>query len=348
MKKQLLILIVALFALSVSSVYAQTASDPPTCTATALNPIPGQQYTYQVAISGTGYAGSGNYRWYVTENPDLIAGAVSPIPNDGTKFTASGAGAYNLTTGGGNTINVTWTSAALATGTPYYLVIRYQESNTSASPACNAMNIKVYRIVPINTFWLKIESVADAAGTAGGVQQCAADVSSAIVTEPAGTVQYIYGQNVLYVKITASGYTGDWTPTLRISGAVDNQAIGAAGITWTSGATSGTFSCSGTCTYGNGDYTSNIAMPSTLAGTSIIVSIPIDNNQHQGLSDQTLAVAIDGYYTSGVTQFRHKSDVNGPCTNATPFEDTVNKIIKARPTVTSVSPTFVSDPTTKP
>jgi hypothetical protein len=271
------------------------------------------------------------------------------LDNDGSLFTATGAGAYNLGTGGAGTIDITWTSAALAAGIPYYLVIRYQETNSTANPPCNGMNIKVYRIVPMNTFWLKIESVADASGTAGGVQQCAAAVTGAIVSEPAGTIEYTYGENTLYVKVTASGYTGNWTPILRISGAVDNQSIGTGGITWTSGASSGTFSCSGTCTYGNGDYTSNNPMPSTVAGTPIIITIPIANGQHQGLTSQTLAVAIDGSYSGGATTFRHKSDVNGLCSDATPFEDTVNKIILPRPTIAPVAPnTFVPDPTTKP
>jgi len=345
MKKQLLILIVALFAISFSTAYGQTASDPPTCNATALTPAPNQQYNYQVTVGGPGYAGTGNYRWYVTTSTNLLTGAV--IANDGTMFTASGAGAYNLLVGGGGTIDITWTSAALATGVPYYLVIRYEETNSTATPSCDAMNLKVYRIVPMNTFWLKIESVADAAGTAGGVEQCAANITGAVMTEPAGTVEYTYGENVLYVKITASGYVGDWTPTLRITGAVNDQAIGAAGIIWTSGAVSGIFT-GGAGPFGNGDYTSNNPMPSTLAGSEIIVSIPIANNHHQGIADQTIAVAIDGNYVVGATTYLHKSDVNGNCSDATAFEDTVNKIIRARPGITSVAPAFVPEPLTQP
>jgi hypothetical protein len=344
MKKQLLILIVAIFAISFSNAIAQTPFDPPTCIATALTPAPGQQYNYQVTVSGPGYAGTGNYRWYVTSDPNLITGAV--IPNDGSFFTATGAGAYNLLAGGGGTIDITWTSAALAAGVPYYLVIRYEEANSTATPSCNAMNMKVYRIVPMNTFWLKIESVADGAGAPGGVEQCAANITGALVT--GATVEYTYGVNVLYVKITASGYVGNWTPTLRISNCMDDQSIGAAGITWTSGALNGTFT-GGAGPFGNGDYTSSAPMPSTIAGSVIIVTIPINNNHHQALADQSIAVAIDGSYISGATTFNDLSDVNGPCTPETPFADAVNKIIKARPTVNPVAPnTFVNDPLTKP
>ncbi|MFZ4520109.1 MAG: hypothetical protein ACOYNC_00310 [Bacteroidales bacterium] len=352
MKKQLLLLVVAIFAIGFTSVYGQTAFDPPTCSATPLSPAAGEQYNYAATITNVAgsYDGLGLFKWYVTKDVNLLTGAV--VANGGGEIIASGHYNTNTNPPTGDDINITWTSAALATGVPYYLVVRYEEPNESGGSTCTAMNMKVYRIVPQNTFWLRMESVADAAGAAGGVYQCAADISGATVTEPAGTVEYTYGQNVLYVKISASGYTGDWTPTLRISGAMDDQSIGAAGITWTSGVASGVFTGGGA--FGNGNYTSNNPMPSTMGvfpgtGTEIIVTIPINNNHHQALLDQTIAVAIDGSYLGGAITYNDKSDVNGNCTDATPFEDTVNKIIKARPGVNPVAPnTFVPDPLTKP
>ncbi len=354
MKKQLFILIMAIFSIGFTNAFGQSPFDPPTCTASAISPAPGEQYNYAASIPALAgsYDGTGLFKWYVTKDVNLLTGA--HVPNDGVEIIASGHYDANTAAPIGDVINITWTSAALATGVPYYLVIRYEESNESGGSPCTAMNMKVYRILPINTFWLRIESVADAAGAPGGVYQCAADVTGAVVTEPAGTVEYTYGQNVLYVKISATGFVGTWTPTLRISGAVDNQAIGAAGITWTSGASSGIFT-GGAGLYGNGDYTSNNPMPCTMAvapaitGSEIIVTIPIDNNNHEALLDQTIAVAIDGIYVSGATTFHDKSDVNGPCSNASAFEDTVDKIIKARPGVNAVAPnSFMSDPATKP
>jgi hypothetical protein len=349
MKKQIFIMILALIAISLSTAYGQTAFDPPTCTATALAPAAGEKYNYAATISGAGYDGTGNFTWYVTQNTDLL-NAAAIITNNAGEIVASGAGSYNTATASADNIDIIWTSAALADGNPYYLVVKYEQANSTST--CSAMNMKVYRIVPINTFWLRIESVADATGTAGGVEQCAANVTGATMTEPAGTVEYTYGENVLYVKISATGYVGNWNPTLRISGAVDDQAIGTSGITWTSGAASGTFTGGGA--FGNGDYTSNNPMPSTMAvspnvtGTEIIVTIPIANNHHEALADQTIAVSIDGSYTSGVITFNDKSDVNGACTDALAFEDAVNKIIKARPGINAVAPnTFATDPTHK-
>lgn len=339
----------ALFAISFSTAFGQTAFDPPTCTATALTPAAGEKYNYAATISGAGYDGTGNFTWYVTQDVNLLTGAV--VPNN-ADIVASGAGSYNTATASADNIDIIWTSAALANGNPYYLVVKYEQANSTST--CTAMNMKVYRVVPINTFWLRIESVADALGTAGGVEQCAAPITGAVMTEPAGTVEYTYGENVLYVKISASGYVGNWTPTLRISGAVQDQSIGAAGITWTSGAASGTFT-GGAGLYGNGDYTSNNPMPSTMpvapavTGTEIIVTIPIANNHHEALADQTISVAIDGSYANGATTFNDKSDVNGACTDALAFEDAVNKVIKARPGINPVAPnTFAPEPLTKP
>jgi len=336
----------ALIAISFSTAYGQNGpSDAPICVATALTPAAGQSYNYAAtipALAGS-YDGTGNFKWYVTKDVNLLTGAV--VANNAGEIIASGAGSYNANVAGGSNIDIIWTSAALAAAVPYYLVVRYEEPNESGASTCTSMNMKVYRIMPINTFWLKIESVADAIGTAGGVYQCAADITGAVMSEPAGTVEYTYGQNVLYVKITASGYVGNWTPTLQLTGAVLDQSIGSAGITWKSGAASGTFT-SGAI---NGVYTSSAPMPSTMAGTEIIVTIPIDNNHHEALADQTIAVAIDGSYVGGSTTFNDKSNVNGPCTDALAYEDTVDKIIKARPGVNPVGPnTFVPAPLNKP
>jgi len=349
MKKQIFILIMALIAISFSTAYGQTAFDPPTCTATALTPAAGEKYNYAATITGAGYDGTGNFTWYVTQDVNLLTGAV--IPNNAA-IIATGAGSYNTAIASADNIDIIWTSAALADGNPYYLAVKYEQANSTGS--CSAMNMKVYRVVPINTFWLRIESVADASGTAGGVEQCAAAVTGATMTEPAGTVEYTYGENVLYVKISATGYVGNWTPTLRITGAVDDQAIGASGITWTSGGANGIFTGGGA--FGNGDYTSNNPMPSTMAvapaitGTEIIVTIPLANNHHEALADQTISVAIDGFYANGATVFNDKSDVNSACSDALAFEDTVNKIIKARPGITATDPTvpFATEPLTKP
>ena len=344
MKKQIFILVLAFFAIGISTSFAQLASNPPTCVATALSPAVGQTYNYATTITATSsYSGIGSYKWYVTKNANLITGAPEA---PGTEFVASGAATYNTATAGpgGNNLSIVWNSAALALDIPYYLVVRYSENNTSVT--CTASNMKVYRIKPVNTWWLKIASASDAAGTAGGISVCAADLSQALMTETAGvgTVEYLYGQNVLFAKISSTNYTGNWTPTIRVTGLVGDQTI--ASFTWINvgGTTgSGTFTEATVDVNKNGTY-STTAMPSLYAGQDIAVVLTINNNHHEALADQTIALAIDGVYTSGASNFNDKSDVNGACSNSLPFEDTVDKKINARPGVNQVAPSTFATP----
>jgi len=343
MKKQIFILVLTFFAIGISTSFAQTAFDAPTCTATALSPAVGSTYNYATTITALAgsYSGIGNYKWYITKDVNIITGA--PVAS-GTEFVASGAATYNTVTAGpgGNNINIVWNSAALALNIPYYLVVRYSENNTSVT--CTASNMKVYRIKPVNTWWLKIASASDALGAAGGVSVCAADISKALMTENAGvgTIEYLYGQNVLFAKISSTNYTGNWTPTMRVTGLVGDQTI--ASFTWVNigGTTgSGTFTAASVDANGNGTYSTS-AMPSLYAGQDIAITLTLNNNHHEALADQQIALAINGIYSSGATNFKHKSDVNGTCTDATDFEDTVTKVINARPGVNQVAPsTFV-------
>jgi len=346
MKKQIFILVLAFFAIGISTSFAQIASDPPTCVATALSPAVGSTYNYATTITALpgSYSGIGNYTWYITKNVNVLTGA--PEAPNGPEFVASGSATYNTPTAGpgGNNLSIVWNSAALALNIPYYLVVKYSENNTLVT--CTASNMKVYRIKPVNTWWLKIASASDALGTAGGVSVCAADLSKALMTENAGvgTIEYLYGQNVLFAKISSTNYTGNWTPTMRVTGLFGDQTI--ASFTWVNigGTTgSGTFTAASVDANGNGTYSTS-AMPSLYAGQDIAITLTLNNNHHEALADQPIALAINGIYSSGATNFKHKSNVNGPCTDATDFEDTVNKVINARPGVNQVAPSTFAVP----
>ncbi|MGD9929769.1 MAG: hypothetical protein AB7U05_07090 [Mangrovibacterium sp.] len=327
MKKQILFLAFLVLATlaSVNQAFAQaTPHDAPTCTASALNPAAGELYTYEVEIPNTGgYTGTGTYDWYVMTQGqlDLLNGThISPASN--AEFIAEGH--YDTPTADANTIGITWSSAALATGQPYFLVVVYEETL-----ACTSNNIKVYRIEPKNAFWLKIDNVTTSV--------CAAPVSSAIITDTGdpGTIEYLYGTNTLQFTITASGYEGDFDGTVRLAGFEADQAVSAA---WTSASGgSGTLTSPGTA---NGDYTGTL--PSTVAGELITVTLTVVNNHFENLAGQTIDIAIDGSYTSGASTFNDLSDVNGSCTAETAFADATTQDITARPTVNPVvGPTFV-------
>jgi hypothetical protein len=326
MKKSILILLMALFASF--QIFAQTPHDPPTCTGSASAPAVGVDYTYEVTVPNTGgYTGTGNYTWYVTQNVNLLDPS-APIPNVSGEFIASGAGAYNMPIPGADVIIIQWTSVALADGQPYYLVIKYDE----AAVCTPTNNVKVYRILPQNTFWLKVDNIT--------VEQCAPAVVSATITDTGdpGSVTYVYGTNTLTVLETASGYTGLFDPAIKISGLLLDQTI--LSVTWAAAAPStatGTF----TGSVVGGVYTSTGSsnqMPSLATGQAITITIVLDNVHFETLADQLIDIAIDGQYVSGASTFKDLSNVNGNCTPETDWADLVTQTISARPTISPVTP----------
>ncbi|HLO91175.1 MAG TPA: hypothetical protein VK172_08430 [Lentimicrobium sp.] len=350
MKKQLLVLVFVLFA-SVVTFAQNTPFDPPTCTPDANHPGAGQQYAYTVAVPVTpGYTGGGTFDWWVTQDVNLLTGAVEP---NGGDFIASGV--YNTPTAGQTTVNITWNSSALGNGN-YYVVIRYRETNTGLA-GCSPDNVKVFLVTPQNTFWLRIANALDNTGAAGGDNVCAADVSSAIIVDPLdpGEVEYLYGVTTHYVKISANGYTGSWDATLRLGALTADMEY--TSVTWTSGASNGTF----TGPAAGGDWTSATQLPSLNTwdpatstwglGQEIILTITITHNHHQGLTDLAFTMAIDGSFTLGTpaVTYDDMSNVNGDCTPETAFADVTTQTLKARPTLNPVTPaSFIPDPTTQP
>lgn len=348
MKKQLLILVLALFAVAQS--FGQTPFDPPSCEGDANHPSVGQQYAYTVSITPyNGYTGVGTFDWWVTQDLNLLTGAVEPNNVD---FVATGF--YNTPTAGQTTVNITWNGSALGTGN-YYIVIRYREPNTTLA-GCSPDNIKVFLVTPQNTFWLRIANALDATGVAGGDEVCAADVSSAIIVDPLdpGEVEYLYGTTTHYVKISANGYTGNWDATLQLGALISDMEY--TSVTWAAGATTGTF----TGPAAGGNWTSATQLPSLNTwdgstwglGQEIILTITITHNHHQGLADLDFTVAIDGSYSAGTPAVTY-NDMSGgddgtQCIPEAAFADLTTQTLKARPTMNAVTPAFIPDPTTQP
>lgn len=345
---------------AVTNVFGQP-NLPPSCLGDPNHPSVGQQYAYTVSIPSTytGYNGDGTFNWWVTQDVALLTGAVEP---HGIDFTFLASGVYNVATAATPTVNITWNSTALGKGN-YYLVIKYIETNTNSTLTvpCASDNVKVILITPQNTFWLKIENVADATGTAGGNEVCAPNVFSATITSivDPGAVEYRYGVSTHYVKVSANGYTGNFTPTLQLGVLLGDAEYTT--VTWAAGATTGTFTGAAT----GGVWTSATAMPSLNTynpgdpaalptpipaswgnGQEIFITIVITHNHHQGLTDMPVAIAIDGSYMAGLTAMNDKT--GGACTDEAAYADAVTQIVRARPGVNSVVPAFIPDPTTQP
>lgn len=315
MKKQLVVLLLAVLA-GFGTAYGQSCTDGP------LAPAAGTPYTYKVLIGNPPYdAATGSFTWYVTTNVDLLnTASIVPSPGD-----IVATGAYNTSTVGEDQIIITWTAQAIVNGltNPYYLVVKFAGNNG----VCDAMNMKVWEIKPINKFLLAIFPM-DGAGGNGTV--CAADVTSAIVTPGSpSTVAYMYGVNSLYARIMATNYTGDWKPSFRIDGLDPVQIL--TNVTW---ATDSLFTTPHTTTLaGNVATSTDLATAAYDGSAKIWVKVDIDNQSFEGLADQAITIGVDGVIEIGATTL---DDVvsNTDCTPEVAFGKNVIETIKARPTVT--------------
>jgi hypothetical protein len=331
MKKQLFIFVLLAF---FAGIFNASAQD---CTPGALNPAAGVPYDYSVVISGAGYSGTtGSYTWYVTTNTDLLS-ATGVVDNDGSMFaTVTG---YNTPTVALNPLTLTWTTAAITSGSTFYLVVKFSQANSTATPSCTAMNMKVWQIKPINKFLLAINSFTGAVGQSG--VYCFADITGATVTAGTpGSVQYTYGNNTIYAEVTPSFFTGQWTPSFQISTLTGDQAV--TSVTWDTSPT-GTFANTTTLTSPSSGIYNAVATsnaPSVYDGsTKVYVKIVIANNNYEGLSDETIKIAVDGIIPGTPPLNDVKSDTD--CSDEDIFGKFVNQTIKARPTVTSGTGNFI-------
>ena len=341
MKKQrfLLVLLLALVA-GISSVNAQ-------CLGTGFTPATGVPYTYLVDVTGSGYSGVGTYDWYVTQNVNILdAAAIFPVAN--AMFTVgAGDSPYHVVAPGAGTtdqITLTWSPIAVASVTPFYLVLRYTEANTNAlAPGCSAENIRVWQIQPINTFLLAVEPASANGLALPGANTCAPGVLTAVVTPNVNpllaSVNITYGESQLYYRLTASGILGDWRPSIHVP---DLAGLGQnyTAVEWNDEADgTGTWHSfnilPGSMVAADGVSTDLATVTDATAGTSILVRLRIANVNNESLADQVITVGVDGYLPTAFTI----SDIWGgtgpvpdPCAQADPFAKTANYTILARPT----------------
>lgn len=340
MKKQifLLVLILAFFA-GISNVNAQ-------CTPGPLTPAVGVPYTYSAEISGPGYDADGQYDWYVTDNVNLIDPAFILTPGATGMFTVDATTPYHNAATGVDNIIITWTQFALADLGPFYLVLRYRETNANADPTCSSENIKAWQIDPINTFLLAFEGGTLNEGNYEpllGSNTCAADVTGALVTAGTpGTVLLTYGENSIYYVATASGIVGEWRPSIRIPALLATQTYVA--VEWTADMTGG----GGWVNMGAAatGATQDLVSPSNATctdvdGTPILIRVRLLNNNWQTLANQDITLALDGYLPTAYTV----SDIQGtgdtPCAELAAFGRTAIFTINARPTITGTPATMV-------
>lgn len=318
MKKQIFTL-----ALLVLAIFAGTTTAFGQCD-NALSPMAGKPYTYSVSVDPAG----GEFDWYVTTSTNLLTG--TPLASgDGEIIGGTG---YNDPGNGTASVTITWTAQAVAnaqSGTNYYLVVKY---TTSCSD-----NLKPWAITPLNLFQILVENV-DGTGTAlTDDEVCRSEVAGATINS-SNQVVYDYGENALYLKVTANNFTTSWTP------AIDMAALNAS-LTSPQSVTSAEWSLSttfnGTNTFDLTTGVSNNVVPdkggdNVTTGTDelIYIRIVIDHGKFEGTTDQDIALNISAVDVAGNTDV----DKDAACVDITPDPDNVTQTILARPGITNPTP----------
>jgi hypothetical protein len=328
MKKQLLILILAIFA--TAGVFGQAIHhsnpQPLVCTTGPLNPLAGVPYDYTATINPA----AGSAYWYATTSTTFITAGVRTAVEqavNGTFVTA--ATNYRDATIGATsptTTNITWNAAGLNTVTPaapLFLVIDY---TAPGAPAGCANNMKVYPIVPTNGFIVDIYNldpafVPQAWNTP--LSSCVSNIAGASYS--GGAIVTDYGTNTLYFEVVAANFSASWTPTLAVTGLNPGQT---ATVEW---AYDNTFST----VYASGDLV-NTLETNTSTGVSIFVRVTVQNGTYEGLAPTNIVLTANGVSNL-------KPDVtNTDCTVNSLTDDQSTQILLARPTVISPSGSFIT------
>lgn len=361
MKKQLLILVMAIFALSFSTVYGQLAPRPVTCLSSdALHPVAGTPYNYEVNVPTP--PGTKTYTWLVTQDQTFVTnGALVATPQTiGGPVLAAASAWYNTATVDANTISLTWQSFAYDPANPVFIVIFVQNA---APGGCTSQNVKVYKIQPQNSFTLDIANqnatLVTQAGYGTNIDRCISDIVSSTysATAPEGILND-FGVDYLYYEVVAANWSDAWKLSVQLTNVDPLEHVT---VEWTKDATyaSGlhvmTGSAVGTGATPTVYTTTDNVTPNSgtfvgAAGESIYIRVTLDhsdltNPSYEGLADEVISLAVDGVTVpqtgTGVGDI-HTAAGGSPST--CPWvdlfaNDIAVQTVKARPTVTAVTPT---------
>lgn len=370
MKKQILILVLAIFAIGFSSTaFGQDLTEPIVCEAAqtieclpgdALHVIPGTPYLYTVTVPNI-EANSGQFVWFVTQDPDFIStgalntGSAENPNGSGTILAGVGTngGAYlDVPAGDGTaTIELIWKS--FDPTLDVFVVI--QVTGTDAAD-CPVNNLKVYKILPQNAFTLDIANVDANATTPGAlpwgtaISTCVSDIVSASYDDVSETVQYDYGQNYVYYLINAANFSVSYVLNFHIDGVATGEVVTAewayntgATLTWTPLAITGTAPTQLTATTTVLAQATNQTVGSS--GECILVRLLIDHTTNvttfnEGIVAQPIAMSIDGT-TGGALLLPdlHHADGTGCGLPDGYTNDVATHTLRPRPQINAATPT---------
>lgn len=296
----------------------------------ALHPMAGKKYTYTVNVNPTG----GTFNWYVVTSDDLMP--LTSTKADNTYL--SGGSSYNSPGSTSATVDITWSSKAvkdaLAGTSKFYLVVYY--TNTGCTD-----NLKAYKITPINLFQIVVENINSTGGAYAAI--CRSNVVSATL-DASEAITYNYGENAIYLKITANYFTTSWTPKIDMTAlnATLSSPQVVKSIEWSLNTT---FTGIGNFNTTTGVATANVpdkTADGITTGTDefVYVKIIITDGKFEGTGDQSIALnvsATDAFSNPDVDKDALCVDI--PVAND---PDKMVQVLKGRPAINSATPVLPS------
>lgn len=363
MKKQILILVLAIFAIGfTSTAFGQNLGGVPICpdptpldatcnTTNGLAPIPGVEYPYTVEVPSP-TTGTKSFTWFVTQDQNFItAGAITAAAeaNDGTgaHIFQTGTG-YNNPTTGTASIDITWKYWAHDPDHPVFLVI-YVENDE-----CPTDNIKVYIIIPRHSFTLDIVNIAeDGSAQANDYATCVSPVASASYNVATGQVLMDYGINYMYFAVTAANFTHSWLPSFQTGGAgLANSRTVAVHTASPADAQAGIWFAMTETAAGSNLWTTTTPVNATGGsvggeGQCLIVRVTVSNNQSETLVDAPISLAVDGIMYDPANSNYANTDLgdlhHGNCTIDGFTNDIVTQVLSPRPRINDLTPPATDD-----
>ncbi len=361
MKKQLFILIVAIIAISYSTAYGQItcpvprAIDPTCLSSDALHPIPGTSYSYQVSVPTP--PGTKEYTWFVTQDKQFINAGALTLAREiagGTFLAATGVG-YNDPATGLATLSLTWNSFVYDPANPVFVVISVK--NTAG---CTPNNLKVYKIQPVNAFTLDIANVGADRTTVSAyetpIDRCLSKVIGSVWDPVDDMVKMDFGADTLYFVVTAANYSTSWKPSLMVTAIDALETV--TSVDWFR-PTDAAFATPEPMPLSGAEYISTnpvlaLAASGTVgvAGECIVIRVIVDHtnglNMYEGLTDETVTVAVDGKTQLALPPANQLGDLHfskiigtaADCGMEDAYRnDLASQVLKARPDVQPVTPT---------
>jgi hypothetical protein len=299
-----------------------------------LHPQAGIPYDYSVDIP----TGS-TVHWFVLVNNNDVITAISNITGNilgNVDDPGTGTGNYIITSTNYNitsldpTTSITW-KAFDGLVNQVLLVAYVVDAETCTD------NVELYRILPVPTFTLDVNAIAQLGselGVAGSsdAEDCVSPIESAIYTPSVtpltvpGELVVDYGENWVFFTVTAASFTHSWQPTFEITySGTQSEVVEAAWAypaqaqlpagTWTdidiTGATpSGIVNHSETI--------GTVVGADDGSGECIVVRVRIDHGvvPENAVADQTIRMAVNGFmydmvgnnYTNPLNEDLHYAD----------------------------------------